>query len=127
MPVMNTILVVDNDVGFVFWLGLGLSQAGYAVIPAESVRRAKALLDEVKMAIDLLVVNTVLPDAAGLVESLRRLNLNLKVVALIDNQPGQDQIGDADFRCQRPAQTDESTRQDLMAQIEKILPPFTIH
>jgi hypothetical protein len=68
-----------------------------------------------------------LPHAAGLVESLRRLNPNVKVVALIDNQPGQDQIPDADVHYRRPTLTDESTRQDLMAQIEKVLPPFTIH
>lgn len=124
---MNAVLVVDSDVGFVFWLGQGLSQAGYAVIPAESVRRAKALLHQAKIAVDLLVVNTAVRDAAGLVESLRRLNLNLKVVVLIDNQSEQDQIANADVRCPKPLGTDESTRQDLMAQIEEVPPPFTIH
>jgi DNA-binding response OmpR family regulator len=127
MLVMNTVLLIDSDVGFVFWLGQGLGHAGYKVIPAESVSRAKALLDEVKMIVDLLVVNTALPHAAGLVESLRRLNPSVKVVALIDNQPALDQIPDADVHCRRPTLTDESTRQDLMAQIEKVLPPFTIH
>lgn len=121
---MTTVLVVDSDVGFVLWLGLGLNQAGYAAFPAQSVPRAKAFLDEVKIAVDLLIVNSALRDAAGLVESLRGLYHHLKVVAVIDNEVDAGKIPDADLRCRKPEGTDESTRQDLIEQIEKVSPPF---
>jgi len=127
MPVVSTILIVDNDVGFAFWLGQGLHQAGYTAFPAESAPRAKAILDELKIAVDLLIVDSALPGAAGLVESLRYLNPNLKVIVLIDNDPGQDQIPDADAFCLKPFGTDKASRQNLIAQIEKIIPPSRIH
>jgi DNA-binding response OmpR family regulator len=71
---MNTVLVVDSDVGFAFWFGYGLNQAGYATFPAESVASAKELQDDLEIAVDLLIIDTALPDAAGLVELLRSRN-----------------------------------------------------
>jgi DNA-binding response OmpR family regulator len=124
---MNTVLVVDSDVGFAFWFGYGLNQAGYAIFPAESVPGAKELLDELEIAVDLLIVNAALPDAAGLVEWLRRRNRTMKVVALIDDQSEQNPIPEADVRWQKPLGTDGSTRQDLILQIKKILPPLAVH
>jgi DNA-binding response OmpR family regulator len=128
MPVMTNVLVVDSDVGFAFWFGYGLIQAGYAAFPAESVPGAKELLDELEIAVvDLLIINTALPEAAGLVEWLRKRNRTMKVVALIDDQPEQNLIPELDVRFQKPLGTDESTRQDLIVQIKKILPPLAIH
>jgi DNA-binding response OmpR family regulator len=123
---MNTVLVVDSDVGFAFWFGYGLNQAGYATFPAESVCGAKELLDELEIAVDLLIINPALPDAADLVESLRSRNHTMKVVAL-DDQPEQDQLPEVDVRFQKPLETDELTRQDLIRQIKRILPPLAIH
>ncbi len=121
---MKTILVVDSDLGFVFWLGHGLDQAGYPAFPAKSVPDAKTLLDELKIAVDLLIVNPALPDAAGFVEALRGLHHRLKVVVVTDNQAELGQIPDVDLRCRKPGRTDESTLQHLIAQIKRVLPPF---
>lgn len=119
---MKTILLVESDVGFLFWFGEGLAQAGYAVIPAKSVPDAEALLGESQIAVDLLIVNPALPDTAGFVETLRSLNHRLKVVAVTDNQAEPGQIPDVEFRFQKPERTDESTRQELIAQIERVSP-----
>ena len=125
---MTTVLVVDSDVGFAFWFGYGLSKAGYATFPAESVPSAKELLDELEIVVvDLLIINTALPDVAGLVESLRSRYPNLTVLALIDDQPEQNPIPEVDVRWQKPLGTDGSTRQDLILQIKKILPPLATH
>src|SRR5215472_14245187 len=80
MPTMKTVLVVDSDVGFVFWLGQGLDQNRYAVLPAANVPNARTLLDELRITADLVVVNPALPDAANFVEALRGRNPCLKVV-----------------------------------------------
>jgi hypothetical protein len=37
---MVTVLIIDNDLGFMFWLGQILSEAGYAVLPAKSAPEA---------------------------------------------------------------------------------------
>ena len=121
---MKTVLVVDSDLGFVFWLGHGLDQTGYAAFPAKSVPTAKKLLGELKIGVDLLIVNSALPDAAGLVDVLRGIHQRLKVVVVADDPAGLHRIPDVDLRFRKPDQIDESTREDLIAQIERVLPPF---
>ena len=32
---MVTVLIIDNDLGFIFWLGQILNDVGYAALPAK--------------------------------------------------------------------------------------------
>jgi DNA-binding response OmpR family regulator len=124
---MKMILVVDSDVGFVFWLGQGLDQNRYAVVPAASVPNARTLLDELGITVDLVIVNPTLPDAAKLVETLRGRNPRLKVVLVADDATAEPaQIPSFDLQCQKPEVIDDSARQDLIAKIRKVLPPFAV-
>ena len=68
----RTILVVDDDLGFVVWLGQTLVANGYLTVPATSARQATTLLAELQTAtIDLAIVNLALPSATTLIDSLR--------------------------------------------------------
>jgi DNA-binding response OmpR family regulator len=123
---MKTVLVIDSDVGFVFWLGQGLDQNRYAVLPAASVPNARTLLDELAITVDLVVVNPALSDAADFVETLRGRNPRLKVVLVADTTAEPAQIRSFDLQCQKPSVIEDSALQDLIAKIRKVLPPFVV-
>lgn len=122
---MKTVLIIDSDLGFVFWLGHGLDQAGYAAFPAQTAHDAKRLLDAMNVPINLLIINTGLRGAVDFVTALRRLNQDLKVVATTDYEDQPDLVRDADLRCRKPEATDQTTRRELISQIKQLMPPFT--
>jgi DNA-binding response OmpR family regulator len=82
--VRTTVLIVDNDLGFVFWLGKTLDAAGYQTLPAKNISDATILLEELTLEIDSLIVNPSLPGAAEFVAMLRRSTRRLKVIAISD-------------------------------------------
>ena len=52
-----TILIIDNDLGFLMWLGLSLASRGYLTIPATSCQNALRLVDELQPpTIDLVII-----------------------------------------------------------------------
>lgn len=78
-----TILLVDPDLGFVFWLGQALDLAGYNAIPAKSVRSASDLIQQHKLVVHILVIDPFLPDAFAFISRLRQSHVNLHVIAAI--------------------------------------------
>ena len=82
---VKTVLIVDDDLGFAFWLGQALDRAGYETWPARSVTAAKSLLAEVRLAVDLLVITASQPRAPVLADYLARANPDLKVIAVYEN------------------------------------------
>jgi DNA-binding NtrC family response regulator len=81
---VETILLVDDDLGFVFWLGRVLDDAGYAAFPAKSVTDAAALIVQCRLLADLLIINSALPGAPAFVEELRNSRPNLEVIGVAD-------------------------------------------
>lgn len=119
---VKTALILDPDIGFGFWLARGLDRSNYQSFPAKSAADASALLDELRIEVDLLILNAALPDAAELIESLRRLNEELKVVALIGDQPRLPGIAArVDLCCRKPDRT-EAKRLAWIEHVEELLP-----
>lgn len=81
------VLIVDSDLGFVIWLGVSLAANGYATLPAGTSWAAQQLLDELRVAPDLVVANLGVAGTVELVEALRRANPALKVIAIEDGTP----------------------------------------
>jgi DNA-binding response OmpR family regulator len=79
-----TVLIVDRDLGFVFWLGHLLTQAGYQALPANSCDSGSDLITQLNLGIDMLIVGYSLPGASGLVEALRHSQNKLRVIAVLD-------------------------------------------
>lgn len=120
---MKTALIVDPELGFGFWLARGLDQAGYQSYPSKSVAAAFALLDELRIAVDLLVLNPALPEAGEFIESLRRSNEHLKVVALMGDQARFPALtARVDLCCRKPRQGDDLKRREWIAHVEELLP-----
>ena len=81
---MTNILLVDSDLGFTFWLGQLLDEAGYEAFPAKSIADAIQLLDQLKFQIDLLVLNPALEGASSFAAVLRHSQPHVKIVAVHD-------------------------------------------
>ena len=81
----ETILIIDNDLGFLMWLGFLLSSRGYLTIPAPSCQDALRLVDELQPpTIDLVMINPALPGASDLINVLRSRRGSLKVMWIED-------------------------------------------
>jgi hypothetical protein len=79
----KNILIVDPDLGFVFWLGQLLYSSGsHQVLPAKSVTDAKVLIARLNVEVDLLVIGHTLEDSEHLVDNLRRSRNELPVIYL---------------------------------------------
>jgi DNA-binding NtrC family response regulator len=115
---VKTILIIDTDVGFVFWLGRTLDDGGYQTIPAKDVPSAIAMIDQFKLEVDLLIVNANLQGSTAFIEQLRRSNV--KVIALIadEDSPLPMQV---DASRKRPSNIDEKTRLDWIDFIESVV------
>jgi len=94
---MKTILIIDDDLGFVFWLGRVLAHGGYEVLPAKGFSDASTLLSDLNAEVDLLIVNPSLPGAADFVNALRRSRPNAKIVFALDDDQPAGQIQNADI------------------------------
>jgi DNA-binding response OmpR family regulator len=78
----TNILIMDPDLGFVFWLGHLLEAAGYQSLPAKDVARARALINRFNVGINLVIIGHSLEDVGDFVETLRRTQKELQVIYL---------------------------------------------
>ena len=60
-PPAPTVWLVDDDLGFVYWLGSIFTEAGCRALPALSCREAVALMKRLGIEPDLIVLNPHLP------------------------------------------------------------------
>ena len=96
------VLVVDDDLGLVCWLGQIFSEVDCRVVPALNCRQAVSLTAKLNVRVDVIVVN---PELERVPEMIQKLSFRrtVKVVAL-RNHDGRDgaAIG-ADSRLERPS------------------------
>ena len=117
---MKTVLIVDADLSFAYWLGQGLDEAGYQAFPAKNIPDAAALPDELKPTIDLLIVNPALPGASEFIETLRRWNPSAQVVALRGG--AAHSLAGVDLWCRKPDRKDHLQRRRWIERVEQLLP-----
>lgn len=79
---MATILILDNNLGFAFWLGQALSASKCEALPAMNVPEATALIGHFKLTIDLVIMNPSVPGAADFTRALRQEQGYLRVATL---------------------------------------------
>ena len=54
---MKSILIVDDDLEFLFWLGRSLTRIGCVAVPARTISDAFVILANVSVAVDVLMFN----------------------------------------------------------------------
>jgi CheY-like chemotaxis protein len=76
------ILIVDDDLGFVMWLGHSLAAAGYLTLPLTSAPESLRIIAELELAaIGLAIVNPAALGMAHLIDTLRSRQGYLRVIA----------------------------------------------
>jgi CheY-like chemotaxis protein len=84
MPV-NTVLIADDDLGFVCWLGQILHRVGIQTLPARNGLEAIDLLREIPVRVDAVVINPAVPGAAAVVAQLRSTQEDVAVVGVMES------------------------------------------
>jgi len=119
---VKTVLIVDNDLGFAFWLGNALDRAGFYALPAVSASGASKLLTELAVVPDLVVINASLSDAASFIADLRLTEPRLKVITVVDDPEERPPVFlQANLVEQKPLVTDEMAREDWVETVRMIL------
>ena len=120
----EVILLVDADLGFLFWLGRLLDGAGYQAYPARSVADALTLINQLQLTIALLILNCSLPAAELLIASQRESQRQLKVISLATGEddpipytPGVDAM------CHKPRQIDQASKNQWLQTVNCVLMP----
>jgi hypothetical protein len=125
--VKATVLLVDRDLGFVFWLGRLLDKLGYEAYPAKSVRDAFELISKLHLtSISLLVVNRSMPEAAFLIKWLRGVNKSLRVI-LTGDSDGPWIPWEADAQCSKSTRHDEKAEQEWHQLINSVFLQSATH
>lgn len=115
---MGNILIVDLDLGFVFWLGETLCAAGYFTLAGHDVPGAVSLVDELDVPMDLLIFDPSLDRAMSLVDYLLESNPRLKTIAVTAG--ASDGIPSAKY-IPRPEQADEAAKAEWLSAIRHVL------
>jgi len=116
------ILIVERDLGFVFWLGRALDYAGHVSLPAKDVQDAKSLLRDLNPAVELIIVNPRVPGAAAMLQQMRGATPDVKVIELAEHgqEPGW-RLPFVDTWKSKPAVGDEAAAREWISAVETVL------
>jgi len=118
----RTVLILDRELAFAFWLGQALVQAGYDAFPAKSCEDATEMLNQLNVGIDLLVVSFNLAGARDFATSLRRSQGHLKVLAAVgDGEELTDILPEADAAENKPSLALDDSKIEWLRAIEVLL------
>ncbi len=112
---MQTLLIVDDDLAFVFWLGFGLDAHGLQAVPAKNATAARALLGRIEYPLRAAVVNASLPGTVRLVKDLRKHQPDLKVISL--GRSSETPLPGSDAALERPAEFDDAAKSEWLEAI----------
>jgi hypothetical protein len=115
-----TVLIVDEDLGFVWWLGEIFHELGCRAVPALSCREALSLAETAKLTVDLIVVNPALSGVREMVKTLRTVR-SPKIVA-IPQPRGLRRLGpDVHAVLERPSTGETVSRSKWIRTVRGIL------
>jgi DNA-binding NtrC family response regulator len=113
-----TILIVDEDVGFVWWLGELFSEFGYRSIPALSSRQALSLARKNTTGVHLLVIDPSLRGVPRLIQVLRSIHPP-KIVLI--QESGEREIPGVVATLERPSGWGPLSRSEWRQRVRRLL------
>jgi DNA-binding response OmpR family regulator len=117
---LKTVLIVDEDLGFVFWLGHLLNNAGYQVWPARNGEDAAALMEELGAELDLLIIDPNLHGAAAFME-MQRSSRDFHTIALERPEEWAGPVDGVDIALTKPPHPDELSGLEWIAVIQNLI------
>ena len=118
VPRHPTALIVDDDVGFIFWLGDIFGKARWNIVPALNCRQAVSLAVMLDSYIDWVVVNPALNGIAEMVQTLSRVH---RPMVVIIRDPGVEPAIPADATIDRPDVSSSSSRAEWAERVRRLL------
>jgi DNA-binding NtrC family response regulator len=121
LPALPTVLIIDLDVGFVFWLGEIFTEAGSNAVPALNCGQALSLVTELELQVDVIVLDAALEGVSEMIQALRKENQALKIAVVRSRASNAPSAINADWTLQRPAPWEPLARQDWLRRAQAIL------
>ena len=78
-PRMPTVLIADEDIAFVWWLGEILIEAGCTVVPALTCDDAISLAQDLHVKVDLMFVNPSMNGATEMITTMADIRKLVRV------------------------------------------------
>ena len=117
----QSVLIVDDDLGFVFWLGELLAEAGYAAVPALDCEQAISHLKHFHVTVSAAIVNPGLEGVSRLLQNLWKANQQLRIVVV--PEPGAPApLGITAYAVlEKPSGWESLSRQEWLRKVRKAL------
>lgn len=115
------VLIVDDDVAFLLWLGEMFAENGYQAIPALHCRQALTLMKKFSLRVDVLVINPELRGAARAMKVLAGEQPGLRVVLIRDPSTSGTAPDGGHPTLERPAAWEPISRPQWVTKIRKVL------
>ena len=114
------VLIVDEDLGFVWWLGQIFSQAGCQVVPALSSAQTDSLARDLNLKVDVIVVN---PELEGVSEVIGALSTarHPKIVAIRNHNSSARGAVQADATLERPSGWGPVSEQEWLGCVRRLV------
>jgi hypothetical protein len=125
--VQSDIIVIDDDLGFVFWLGHSFDQAGYRAFPARNVSDAMALASDLDIEPALVIIGGAQQGAVALVNRWRKKFNDLQVIWLEEGIGTRGRhLAEGDWACRRPSFKTAEDSAELLLAIDRALAPVSV-
>jgi hypothetical protein len=115
-------LIVDDDLGFVWWLGERFQEAGYCPVPALSPKQAGSLVKDLDLKITVLVVNPGLRGVQRLMKTLSQTQSRLvKIILILDPAVPPLVAVRGHAIVERPSGLEPDSRHEWLRKLRRIL------
>ncbi len=126
-PILKTVLIIDDDLGFVFWLGHGLDAAAYTALPARTVPDAALLIMQLDLTVDVLLINLSLAGSVEFIAALHRSQRDVRVIGILDDGQLAAHITGVNATHAKPTVFDDTSKNEWLGCIERILLNNGVH
>jgi hypothetical protein len=112
---------VDDDLGFVWWLGEVFTDAGCRTLPALSCDHAVSLVKKLNLGVDLLVVNPQLVGVSRMLQAISHAHPNFKALAIGEAPEELNYAFHPLAILKRPSGSDSLSRHEWMKRVRNLL------
>jgi len=120
-PSNRTILIVDEDLGFVLWLGQLIKELGYLSLPASSCRQAASHIEKLNVSVSVAIVNPGLRGSSQLLQALVAVSNRTRIILIrdrgVDIPPGIS----ASATLEKPSSWDRISHEDWLYKVRRAL------
>lgn len=120
--VNTAVLLIDSDLGFSFWLGKALDQAGYKAFPARNEADADVLLAEIPIDLRVLILGDAPAGVEDLAARWRKRCGNLRIVHLLEAGAESGALPRGiDAELSKPSSRDEQELLELLLALDRCM------